>query len=112
MGCAGDVGRDGRGSSSDVRSAGGMTDIVLVALSSEQATGATIEGWGLDAGNGRETAGNSGNRGTGMAIADVESAGADSSRSADVGDGGRDDAAALEAPGGTTRIVLVALGSE
>ena len=112
MGCAGDVGCDGRGSSSDVRSAGGMTDIVLVALSSEQATGATIEGWGLDAGNGRETAGNSGNRGTGMAIADVESAGADSSRSADVGDGGRDDAAALEAPGGTTRIVLVALGSE
>ena len=33
-------------------------------------------------------------------------------RSADVGDGGRDDAAALEAPGGTTRVVLVALGSE
>ena len=47
-----------------------------------------------------------------MAIADVESAGADSSRSADIGDSGRDVAAALEAPGGTTRVVLVALGSE
>ena len=58
-------------------------------------------------------AGNSRNhQGMGMAIADVESAGADSSRWADIGDSGRDDAVALEAPGGTTRVVLVALGSE
>ena len=74
---------------------------------------AIIEGWGTDAGDGQEMAGNSRNhRCTGMAIADVESAGADSSRSADVGDGGRDDAAMSEAPGGTTGVVLLALGSE
>ena len=73
---------------------------------------AIIEGWGTDAADGREMAGNSRNRGTGTAVADVESAGVDSSGSADVGDGGRDDAAMSEAPGGTTGVVLLALGSE
>ena len=82
----GDSGRD------DAATPGGTTRVVLVALGSEQATGAIIEGWGTDAGDGWETAGNSRNhRGPGMAIADVESAGADSSRSADVGDSGRNE---------------------
>ena len=47
-----------------------------------------------------------------MAIADVELAGADSSRSADIGDSGRDNAAMSEAPGGTTGVILMGLGSE
>ena len=52
---------------------GGTTRVILVALGSEQATGTIIEGWGTDAGDGREMAGNSRNhRCTGMAIADVE----------------------------------------
>ena len=42
----------------------------------------------------------------------MESAGVDGSGSADVGDGGRDDAATSEVLGGMTGVVLLALGSE